>query len=337
MDFRHPHSQRLTFYLFIFLCFFSLLRRKKSSRDSMPVDIASVKGPLEVELAIGEAKDEINNHGRNSTNNNSKMVVFGNASSNNFNLEDLLAAQAEVMGKGSFGTSYKAVLDVGTVAVVKRLKDVRVSESEFREKIEIVGSMEHENIVPLRAYYFNRDEKLLIYDYMPMLSLSALLHGDTVSDRTTLNWNTRCGIARGAARGIEYLHSRANSVSHGNINGYRAPEVTDPQGVSKKADIYSFGVLLLELLTGKVPICTLLNDEDGVDLVRWVKSVTREEWTSEVFDLELLRYQNAEEDMVKLLQLALSCAAEDPDTRPSISEVVWKIDELYQSSLQEEL
>ena len=108
-----------------------------------------------------------------------KLVFFGNAIGGKmFDLEDLLRASAEVLGKGTFGTAYKAVLEIGTVVAVKRLKDVTISESEFKEKMETVGAMEHENLVPLRAYYYSRDEKLLVYDYMPMGSLSAFLHGE---------------------------------------------------------------------------------------------------------------------------------------------------------------
>lgn len=119
------------------------------------------------------------------------------------------------------------------------------------------------------------------------------------------------------------------------VAGYRAPEVTDPRKVSHRADVYSFGVLLLELLTGKAPTHSLTNEE-GVDLPRWVQSVVREEWTAEVFDLELLRYQNVEEDMVQLLQLAVDCTAQYPDKRPSMAEVVVRIEELCRSSLQDE-
>lgn len=172
-------------------------------------------------------------------------------------------------------------------------------------------------------------------------------------------------IALAAARGIEYIHSTGPSSSHGNIKssnilldkpqnarvsdhglshlagpatlpnrlaGYRAPEVTDARKVSQKADVYSFGVLLLELLTGKAPAQALLNEE-GVDLPRWVQSVVREEWTSEVFDSELLRYQSVEEEMMQLLQLAVDCTVQYPDKRPSMAEVVARIEDIHRSSV----
>ncbi|KAI5648089.1 hypothetical protein M9H77_34094 [Catharanthus roseus] len=297
-----------------------------------------------------------------------KSLVFFGKTSRGFDLDDLLRASAEVLGKGTFGTAYKAVLEAGITVAVKRLRDVSVSEKEFRERMEGIGKMNHENLVPLLAYYFSRDEKLLVYDYMPMGSLSALLHGNKGAGRTPLNWETRAAIALGAARGITYLHSQGPSVSHGNIKssnvlltttyearvsdfglaqlvgptstpnrvaGYRAPEVTDPRKVSQKADIYSFGVLLLELLTGKAPTHSVMNEE-GVDLPRWVQSVVREEWTAEVFDLELLRYQNVEEDMVQLLQLAVDCTAQYPDKRPSMVEVTSRIQELCRNSSQDQ-
>lgn len=377
------------FFLIVLILMF--LCRKKGSKKSRSIDIASIK---QQELAIPGEKPigEVDNgsgygngngysvaaaaaaamvgNGKGGEVNGAgakKLVFFGKAS-RVFDLEDLLRASAEVLGKGTFGTAYKAVLEMGTVVAVKRLKDVTISEREFKEKIEMVGAMDQENLVPLRAYYYSRDEKLLVYDYMTMGSLSALLHGNKGAGRTPLNWEIRSGIALGAARGIQYLHSQGPNVSHGNIKssnilltqsyearvsdfglahlvgpsstpnrvaGYRAPEVTDPRKVSQKADVYSFGVLLLELLTGKPPTHALLNEE-GVDLPRWVQSIVREEWTSEVFDLELLRYQNVEEEMVQLLQLGIDCAAQYPDNRPSMSEVTSRIEELCRTCLRED-
>jgi serine/threonine protein kinase len=122
------------------------------------------------------------------------------------------------------------------------------------------------------------------------------------------------------------------SFSPTRVSGYRAPEVTDIRRVSQKADVYSFGVLLLELLTGKAPTHAVVNEE-GLDLPRWVQSVVREEWTAEVFDQELLRYQSVEEEMMQLLQLAIDCSAQHPDRRPTMAEVAARIDDIRRSSL----
>ncbi|KAK9149949.1 hypothetical protein Syun_008258 [Stephania yunnanensis] len=84
-----------------------------------------------------------------------------------FDLEDLLRASVEVLGKGSVGTSYKAVLEEGTTVVVKRLKDVVVAKREFEVQMEGLGKVNHENIIPLRAFYYSKDEKLLVYDFIP--------------------------------------------------------------------------------------------------------------------------------------------------------------------------
>lgn len=105
-------------------------------------------------------------------------LVFFEGSSYNFDLEDLLRASAEVLGKGSYGTSYKAILEEAMTVVVKRLKEVVVGKKEFDQQMEIMGRVgQHANVLPLRAYYYSKDEKLLVYDYVPAGNLSTLLHG----------------------------------------------------------------------------------------------------------------------------------------------------------------
>lgn len=330
---------------------------KKSDSERGEERVAAESGAVSAAAAAKSG-------GSNKGNGVHKTLVFFGKGPRVFDLDDLLRASAEVLGKGNYGTTYKAALENGVAVAVKRLKDVAVTEKEFRDKLEEIGRLEHENLVGLRAYHCSANEKLLVYDYYPKGSLSALLHGNRGSGRTPLNWETRSAIALGAARGITYIHSQNSTTSHGNIKssnillsdsyearvsdsglaqlatpnnsgkhvvGYRAPEVTDPRRVSQKGDVYSFGVFLLELLTGKAPNQGLMNEE-GVDLPRWVQSVVREEWAAEVFDMELLRYQNVEEDMVKLLQLAIDCCAQYPDSRPSMGDVTSRIEEICRSN-----
>lgn len=279
-----------------------------------------------------------------------------------FDLEDLLRASAEVLGKGTFGTTYKAALEDSTTVVVKRLKEGSVARREFEQQMEVVGSIKHENVAALRAYYYSKDEKLMVYDYYSQGSVSAMLHANRGQGRTHLDWETRLRIAVGAARGIAHIHTQlGGKLVHGNIKasniflnsqqygcvsdlglatlmspmaapamqsaGYRAPEVTDTRKVSHASDVYSFGVLLFELLTAKSPILAAGGDE-VIHLVRWVHSVVREEWTAEVFDVELLRYPNIEEAMVEMLQIGMACVARVPEQRPKMSEVVKMVEDI---------
>jgi len=100
--------------------------------------------------------------------------------------------------------------------------------------------------------------------------------------------------------------------------------VADPRRVSQKANVYSFDMLLLELLAEKAPTHAVLHDE-GVDLPRWARSVVKE-WTSEVFDMELLRHPVPEEEMVEMQRLAMDCTEPAPDQRPAMPEIAARIE-----------
>lgn len=106
----------------------------------------------------------------------SRLVFFERRQQ--FELEDLLRASAEMLGKGSLGTVYKAVLDDGCTVAVKRLKDANpCARKEFEQYMDLIGKLKHPNIVRFRAYYYAKEEKLLVYDYLPNGSLHSLLHG----------------------------------------------------------------------------------------------------------------------------------------------------------------
>jgi hypothetical protein len=95
-----------------------------------------------------------------------------------YSLEDLLKASAETLGRGIMGSTYKAVMESGFIVTVKRLKDARYPGlEEFRTHIDLLGKLRHPNLVPLRAYFQAKEERLLVYDYFPNGSLFSLVHG----------------------------------------------------------------------------------------------------------------------------------------------------------------
>lgn len=287
-----------------------------------------------------------------------------------------MSDSAEVLGKGTFGKTYIANSETGRPMAVKRLRDfydlnTEFGENEFRVMVDAVEKTTHENILPLTAYYNSKGEQLLVYDYMPMGSLYALLHANGSGGRSTLNLETRISVALGAARAIAHIHSQSPTTYHGNIkssnilltttlearlsdygpiqiteptpavryvDGYSVPLTTCRNRVSQntdvqKADVYSFGVLFLEMLTGKDPSESYLVDQ-GMDLARWMLPAVNDEWTSEVVDVELLKHENVEV-LLQCLELAFIWTARDPDIRPSMSQVITQIEKLGPSCSQE--
>ncbi|GLJ37119.1 hypothetical protein SUGI_0752710 [Cryptomeria japonica] len=282
-----------------------------------------------------------------------------------FTADDLLCATAEVMGKSTYGTVYKATLEDGNQVAVKRLRErIAKNQREFEAEANALGKIRHPNLLALRAYYWGpKDEKLLVFDFMSGGSLAAFLHAR--GPETPLNWYTRMKIAIGAGRGLAYLHSRENIV-HGNLTssnilldadmnakisdfglsrlmttaansnviatagalGYRAPELTKLKKASTKTDVYSYGVILLELLTGKAPGESMTADS-GMDLPQWVASIVKEEWTNEVFDLELMKdAATSGDELLNTLQLAMHCVDPTPSSRPDMDEVVHRLEEI---------
>ncbi|PIM97040.1 Serine/threonine protein kinase [Handroanthus impetiginosus] len=318
-----------------------------------------------------------------------KLVIVGDAIPT-FELTDLLFVELEVLGAGYCGTYYRAKLENGNTIVVMRLRDVPISFKEFQQHLEVIRGIRHENIVELRAYYFSRHKRFLVYDYYNQGSIFAALHGtvelillylyilsiyqlfiiiewvlsnfdgETTTGKKPLDWETRLKIAVSAARGIAHIHRQdGGKLMHGDIKsstifinqekygaviysgldkfmtklpvmpapGYCAPEVMDTQKMSQASDIYSFGIVLLELLTGK-PSQDKTDDGLVISLVDWIKSVLLDELTVEVFDVELLRYLHDKEAMVQVLQIALDCVAIIHEHRPAMPEIVKKLEEI---------
>ncbi|XP_027337560.1 probably inactive leucine-rich repeat receptor-like protein kinase IMK2 [Abrus precatorius] len=289
-----------------------------------------------------------------------KLVHFDGSMA--FTADDLLCATAEIMGKSTYGTVYKATLEDGSQVAVKRLREkITKSQREFESEVSVLGKIRHPNLLALRTYYLGpKGEKLLVFDYMPKGSLASFLHAR--GTETTIDWTTRMKIAQDMARGLFYLHSQENII-HGNLTssnvlldentnakigdfglsrlmtpavnsnviatagalGYRAPELSKLKKANTKTDIYSFGVILLELLTRKSPGVSM----NGVDLPQWVASIVKEEWTNEVFDADLMRdASTVGDELLNTLKLALHCVDPSPSARPDIQQVLQQLEEI---------
>ncbi|KAI9110846.1 hypothetical protein K1719_018284 [Acacia pycnantha] len=338
---------------------FFLIRRRSASKAEQKAS-AGTAGTEKGASASAAAAAGAAEAGGGSGEAGGKLVHFDGPTA--FTADDLLCATAEIMGKSTYGTVYKATLEDGSEVAVKRLREkITKGQREFESEVNILGKIRHPNLLALRAYYLGpKGEKLLVFDYMPRGSLAAFLHAR--GPETAIDWPTRMRIAQGMARGLFYLHSHEN-VIHGNLTssnvlldqntdakiadfglsrlmttaassnviaaagalGYRAPELSKLKKANTKTDVYSLGVILLELLTGKSPGEAM----NGVDLPQWVASIVKEEWTNEVFDVELMRDASTiGDELLNTLKLALHCVDPSPSARPEVQQVLHQLEEI---------
>ncbi|KAG7582655.1 Serine-threonine/tyrosine-protein kinase catalytic domain [Arabidopsis suecica] len=282
-----------------------------------------------------------------------------------FDLQDLLRASAEVLGSGSFGASYKTGINSGQTLVVKRYKHMNnVGREEFHDHMRRLGRLNHPNLLPIVAYYYRREEKLLIAEFMPNRSLASHLHANHSVDQPGLDWPTRVKIIQGVAKGLGYLfnelttltiphgHLKSSNVvldesfeplltdyalrpvmnseqSHNLMISYKSPEYSLKGHLTKKTDVWCLGVLILELLTGRFPENYLSQGYDAnMSLVTWVSNMVKEKKTGDVFDKEMTGKKNCKAEMLNLLKIGLSCCEEDEERRMEMRDAVEKIERL---------
>ncbi|KAM3742305.1 hypothetical protein ACB098_07G060800 [Castanea mollissima] len=273
-----------------------------------------------------------------------------------FGINDVLRGFAEGLGKGIFGNSYKAKVSGGASVVVKRLRDLKpMTSEEFKKKLRMIGDMKHPNLLSLLAYYYSNEEKFLLYNYA--------VKGERGGDRISFKWNERLLVARGIARALEYLHLNTKCqsivVPHGNLKSsnvlfdendkvlisdygltsllalpiaiqhmvsYKSPEYRNGRKVSKQSDVWR------KILARTAPPGV----NDTVDLCNWVRRALREEWTAEVFDLEISTQRNAVPGMLRLLQIAMQCCDNTPKERPEMTQVVREVENIKVPELGDE-
>ncbi|CAO2192082.1 unnamed protein product [Urochloa humidicola] len=205
-----------------------------------------------------------------------------------FELQDLLKATAEVLGTANLGVCYRATLTSGHSVVVKRFKEMnRVGREDFEEHMRRLGRLSHPNLLPLVAYYYRKEEKLLIHDFVPNRSLANLLHGEGKGlKKAVVHWRARLRIVKGVARALSYLYDELCmlTVPHGHLKSsnilldatyeplltdyalvpvmnqshaaqlmvaFKSPERKQFGRSSKKSDVWCLGLLILEILAGR--------------------------------------------------------------------------------------
>lgn len=265
---------------------------------------------------------------------------------------------SRIVGHGSFGTVYKAFfISSGTIAAVKRSRHSHEGKTEFLSELNIIAGLRHKNLAQLLGWCVEKGELLLVYDFMPNGSLDKMLYKEPERGKL-LTWSIRYNIVVGLASVLVYLHQECeqrvvhrdiktgNVLLDGNFNarlgdfglaklmdhdkspvstltagtmGYLAPEYLQYGKATDKTDVFSFGVVVLEVACGKRPI-----EREGpkmINLVDWVWGLYSEGKIIEAVD-KRLNGEFEEEEMRKLLLLGLSCANPDSAARPTMRRVL---------------
>ncbi|CAN1223526.1 Probable LRR receptor-like serine/threonine-protein kinase At2g23950 [Linum grandiflorum] len=265
-----------------------------------------------------------------------------------------------ILGAGGFGNVYKGKLGDGSTVAVKRLKDLTGSsgESQFRTELEMISLAVHRNLLRLVGYCATANERLLVYPYMSNGSVASRLRG-----KPALDWNARKRIAIGAARGLLYLHEQCDpKIIHRDVKaanvllddyceavvgdfglaklldhadshvttavrgtvGHIAPEYLSTGQSSEKTDVFGFGILLIELITGMRALEFGKSVNQKGAMLEWVKKIQKEKREEELVDREL-RSSSSSYDRIEvgeMLQVAVLCTQYLPAHRPKMSEVV---------------
>ncbi|XP_071690982.1 cysteine-rich receptor-like protein kinase 2 [Rutidosis leptorrhynchoides] len=271
--------------------------------------------------------------------------------------------ESNKLGQGGFGTVYKGFLKDGREIAVKRLFfNNRFRAADFYNEVNMISSVEHKNLVRLLGCSCSGPESILVYEYLPNMSLDRFIFDATKGK--ILNWEKRFNIINGTAEGLVYLHENTKTrIIHRDIKaanilldlrlrakiadfglarsfqddkshistaiagtlGYMAPEYLAHGQLTEKADVYSFGVLVLEVVTGMEN-----NKSKTVDYTDSLVSIAwkhfQENTVDRIFDPNLMMHlfpnSNYQKEAIKVVQVGLLCTQEDPSLRPTMSTVL---------------
>ncbi|KAG8379729.1 hypothetical protein BUALT_Bualt07G0119700 [Buddleja alternifolia] len=275
-------------------------------------------------------------------------------------LQNATKSFSNKLGGGGFGCVFKGILPDSSLIAVKKLESISQGEKQFRNEVSTIGTIHHVNLVRLRGFCTKGNKKLLVYDYMENGSLDS--HIFNANESKFLDWKTRYTIALGIARGLAYLHEKCRDcIIHCDIKpenilldgefcpkvgdfglaklmgrdfsrvlttmrgtrGYLAPEWISGVAITTKADAYSYGMMLFEILSGRRNLRDFLEDDKKIFFPCLAASVTIE--GGDVLDLldPLLDKADVDvEEVSRVCRVACWCIQDDESIRPSMGRVV---------------
>ncbi|PWA73774.1 serine-threonine/tyrosine-protein kinase catalytic domain-containing protein [Artemisia annua] len=270
-------------------------------------------------------------------------------------------SEANLLGQGGFGYVHRGVLPNGKEVAVKQLKTGSgQGEREFQAEVEIISRVHHKHLVSLVGYCMTGAQRLLVYEFVPNNTMEFHLHG---KNRPVMEFPTRLRIALGAAKGLAYLHEDCHpKIIHRDIKaanilldfnfeakvadfglakitsevathvstrvmgtfGYLAPEYAASGKLTDKSDVFSFGVMLLELITGRRPVDSAQTFMDD-SLVDWARPLLTRAMDDGNFDSiadSRLRKEYNHSEMARMVSCAAACVRHSARRRPRMSQVV---------------
>ncbi|KAK4477105.1 hypothetical protein RD792_016314 [Penstemon davidsonii] len=264
-----------------------------------------------------------------------------------------------VIGEGGYGIVYRGVLHDGSVIAVKNLLNNKgQAEKEFKVEVEAIGKVKHKNLVGLIGYCADGAQRLLVYEYIDNGNLEQWLHGD-VGPVSPLTWEIRIKIAIGTARGLAYLHEGLEpKVVHRDVKssnvlldrkwnarvsdfglakllgseksfvttrvmgtfGYVSPDYASTGMLNEANDVYSFGVLLMEIITGRSPV-DYSRPPGEMNLIDWFKTMVGNRRGEDLVD-PLIEVPPPPRVLKRILLICLRCIDLDANKRPKMGQIV---------------